>query len=134
MSRYVDVRAESLEEFLSGCGFSRSVQRSEIVYVRSNDHFKGVVVKVYTSIRAGQATARPCGADAIRVVAAYQGEREISPGRGRTPSRSFGIWKGKKILRIGSEEAVIGRIYERMREAYAFTNTWVRERWRDING
>lgn len=131
-SRFVSLDANVLEQFLRECGFSRAVQGNEIVYVRANKYHASVKVKVYTSIRAGQDHARGCGEDAIRVVAAYEGTKAIEPRRGAAPSKSFGIYKAQKILRTGSQEAIIERLHERMREAYQFTSEWLRNHWREV--
>lgn len=133
-SRYVQIDSKLLEEFLSGCGFRRTQQGSEIVYVIENKYDPSVRVKVYTSIRAGEATARACGADAIRVVAAYEGQRPVVPRRGAAPSTNFGIFKATKILRTGSQEAVTERLHARMQEAYRFGNEWLRNHWHEVTG
>lgn len=131
--RFVPISAEVIETFLSERGFEKRVKGNEIVYARVNNYHPSVVVKVYTSIAYGQSTVRESGADAIRVVAAYEGKGAIPPRHGAPPSRSFGIYKAKKILRTGSEEAILERLLERMRETYAFTNQWLRNHWREVN-
>jgi hypothetical protein len=131
--RFVEIDSKLLEDFLSGCGFRRIVQGSEIVYVLSNKFHDSVRVKVYTSIRVGENHARPCGADAIRVVTAYEGQRPVAR-IGNRSSTNFGIFKAKKILRTGSQEAVTERLHARMREAYSFGNEWLRNHWREVNG
>jgi hypothetical protein len=133
-SRFVQIDSDLLETFLKGCGFSRIVQGREIVYVRANGHCPAVRVKVYTSIAVGEKVARECGADAIRVTAAYEGQRPIRPWPGRPPSTNFAIFKGQKILRTGTPDGVIERLHERMREAYIHTNGWIRDHWADLGG
>ncbi len=131
--RYVEIDSKLLEEFLSACGFRRIQQHTEIVYVHPHKWCDSVRVKVYTSIKVGENVARPCGADAIRVVAAYEGQRPVSRP-GQKSSTNFGIYKAKKILRTGSQEAVTERLHERMREAYAFCSVWIREHWNEVVG
>lgn len=125
-TRYIEIDAEKFGNFLRACGFSRAIQGSEVVYRRSNHHLDAVVVKVYTSIRTGSGKARGRGQDAIRVTCAYESE---VPFKGRT---SFGIYKSTKTLRTGSEEAVFDRVYQRMREAFAEGNKWLRRNWPEL--
>lgn len=82
-----------------------------------------MVVKVWTSLSASGGDSRAVGKDSIKVSAAYESDL---PWRGKT---NFGIYKGKRVFRTGTEEAVIDRLYERMREAYVFTNEWLRRNW-----
>lgn len=117
---YVEIDAEKLESFLQACTFGRRVVGDEIVYVRHNDHCHAVVVKVYTSLSAKKGRARGPGRDAIRVATAYEGPE--FPGKGK----SFGIYKGKRIYRAGTQEAILDRLYEEMREAYRHANQWIR--------
>lgn len=113
-TRYVEVPAEAIEGKLQSMGFARKIQGREVVYFRRNHNDNRLVVKVYTSLAANAAQARGCGQDAIRVVAAFEhGEQ------------SFGIWKGTRIFRTGSVEAVLERMYERAREAYGACNRWI---------
>lgn len=124
MGTYVQINTEKLEAFLKACGFSRRVSGSEVVYVMANRHHPDVWVKVYTTIRVGvDEEARSKGQDAIRVTVAYESE---IPYRGKT---SFGIHKCTRTFRTGSDDAVRDRLYERMREAYGFSNEWLRKNW-----
>jgi hypothetical protein len=126
MAKFVELNPRLLESFLVGCGFSRRVKGSEVVYVIANKHFPDVWVKVYTSIRADSVRARGKGQDAIRVTVAYESE---IPFKGRT---NFGIYKTPKILRTSSTEAICERLYPRMREAYAESNAWLQKNWEII--
>lgn len=130
--RFVPIEAQVIETFLREKNFEKRLSGNEIVYAFHHRYAKCVVIKVYTSIPYGGTVVREAGSDAIRVVAAYESEVAISPRHGAPPSKSFGIYKAKKILRTGSEEAIIGRLLERMRETYLFTNEWLRLRWREI--
>ena len=104
---YVAVPADAIRAKLLRAGFRRLEQAvgREEVYVRSHDGDARYVVKVYTSIREGSSVARQRGQDAIRVVAVV-GEK--------------GIFKGQRVYRTGSVSAVLDRMMERAREAYAF--------------
>jgi len=108
--RYVEVPAEALFAFLESKGFERTCPRREVVYRRAHASDPRYVVLVYTSVREGAARARARGADAIRVCAVYE------PGGG-APGR--GVCKLPKVLRTGSVDAVMGRVLDRMRDAYA---------------
>lgn len=127
MPRYVEVDRKKLEDFLQTCGFQKRRQGSEMIYVRSNRFCDDVVTKVYTSFPYKDGTpARDRGQDAIRVTCAYESE---IPFQGRD---SFGIFKATKILRTGSEEAILDRLYHRMQEAYLAGNSWLRKHWTEI--
>jgi len=123
MAKYVELNPQILEAFLVGLGFSRRVKGSEIVYVRANHHHPDVWVKVYTSLRADSHKARGKGEDAIRVAVAYESD---IPFQGRT---SFGIYKATKIIRVGTHEELLNRLYLRMREAYGYSNEWLQKNW-----
>jgi hypothetical protein len=123
---YVQVNREKLEHFLQACGFSRRVVGGELVYMRENHHYSSIVVKVWTSLPKDGGDARGKGQDAIRVTVAYESQ---IPFKGRT---SFGLYKTTRIFRTGSEEAILDRLYERMREAYAFSNDWLRRHWAEL--
>lgn len=124
--RYVEVSREKLERFLVTCGFSPRRSGKELVYVRANTYHPDVFVKVYTTLPAAGGNVRGCGRDAIRVTVAYESDK---PFRGKT---SLGLFKATKILRTGSEELVLDRLYNRMQEAYTFSNVWLRRHWDEI--
>jgi hypothetical protein len=113
MGTYVEVPAERLRKELTDHGFELLVPVGrEEVYARRHHRDRSFVVKVYSSIARGAGTARSCGSDAIRVVVV----RETTDGR------IVGIWKGTRIHRSGSVDAVIKRMLDRMREGYGFVN------------
>jgi len=115
-TRYVPVSAQSIENLLSSKGFTRTVQNREVVYVFAHKMDPSVKVKVYTSLRVGADMARGCGQDAIRVCTVFENDQ-----------KSFGIGKFPKVLRTGSEQAVLTRLLERAREAYLRGTEFVRE-------
>jgi hypothetical protein len=141
-SRYVELPAKVLEQFLAEKGFSRTVSGHEIVYVREvvlsingqkYQHLSGVKVKVFTSLSVGAEIARGPGMDAVRVVCAYQGQKAISPWRATDqPRTSFGIFKGKRIHRTGSVAKILDRLHDRMREAYATGLEFISKRAREF--
>ena len=116
MTTFVSVPAQAIEDFLQSKGFVRTVQRSEVVYVRGHDRDPNVKIKVYTSIRTGAGSARRRGKDSIKVCTVFDNGR-----------RSFGIGKFPRVHRTGSTEKVLERTLERMRAAYRRANQWLRE-------
>jgi DNA helicase-2/ATP-dependent DNA helicase PcrA len=106
MSTYVDIPAASIREYLLNAGFVRAtdVRGREEVYDLIVADASMTVVRVYSSIAVGRATARGCGEDAIRVVAV-----DVASNRG--------VFKGRRIHRTGSVEKVLARIGERITEA-----------------
>ena len=114
-SRYVVVSRETIEEFLRSKHFERTVQVTEVVYVFKHQRDPRVVVKVYTSLRDGARNARGRGEDAIRVATVFDDGQ-----------RSFGVGKFPKVLRTGSEQLVLDRVYSRIREAYLRGSDFIR--------
>jgi len=114
-SRYVEVSRETIEGFLRSKHFERTVQATEVVYVFRHRRNPRVLVKVYTSLRDGARTVRGCGEDAIRVATVFDDGQ-----------RSFGVGKFPKILRTGSEQLILDRIYSRIREAYLRGSDFIR--------
>ncbi len=115
-SRYVEVPAAAIRERLAAAGFRLVSQSGEEVYERPHDKDPKYTVKVYSSIRGG--VARECGGDAIRVVAI------LTSGNGKT----YPIFRGQRVYRTGSVEAVLDRMTERAREAYKRCNEHRKER------
>lgn len=123
--RFVEVSRETLESFLTSKGFRREVQNREVVYVRDHHIDGNVKVKVYTTLSVNGEQVRDCGEDAIRVVTIFDN------GRGK----SFGVGKFPKLLRTAPAglpesdrvQVLLDRLHERMREAYARANEFVKE-------
>lgn len=116
MTTFVSIPAQAIEDFLKSKGFSRTLCRNEVVYVRLHASCADVMVKVYTSIRTGQGSARRRGKDSIKVCTVFDNGR-----------RSFGIGKFPRIHRTGSVEKVLERTLERMRAAYKRGSEWLSE-------
>lgn len=113
-SRFVEVPAIAIRARLSAAGFRlMPAVRGEEVYERAHDKAPIYTVKVYSSIQRGQEEVRECGSDAIRVVAIL-----TNPGTGK----SYPIFKSARVYRTGSVEAVLKRMMERARAAYARCN------------
>ena len=109
-SRFVDVPVAAIRERLAAAGFKLLPANSgEEVYVRAHDKDNRYTIKVYSSILRGTEGVRGCGSDAIRVVAI------LTVGSGKV----YPIFKSARVYRTGSVEAVLGRMIERARAAYA---------------
>lgn len=113
--RYVEVSRKAMMRMLEQAGFKPFCNRWELGYFRPHAHNPDVLIKVYTSFSFDAAIARPCGKDAIRVVATFESR-----------DKNFPICKMPRVYRTGSEALVIERTLQRMREAYAFVNLWLR--------
>jgi hypothetical protein len=135
MAKYVQIDPTKFESMLQACGFGRRTVRDEIVYVKLHEHYSSIVVKVWTGLSVSQGASRGAGEDAIRVTVAYESELPIDVRDNRSKlfkhngSRDFGIYKATRTFRVGKEQDVLDRVYERMREAYLFANQWLRENW-----
>jgi hypothetical protein len=116
MANFIEVPAQAIEGHLSAQGFSRTVQREEVVYVRSSQRNPDVKIKVYTSIRVGRTTVRGAGKDAVRVCVVFDNGR-----------KSFGIGKFPSIPRVHSVESVLRRTDERLRLAKLRAVEWMKE-------
>lgn len=116
MANFVEVPAQDIENHLSAQGFSRTVQREEVVYVRSSQRNPDVKIKVYTSIRVGRTVVRGAGKDAVRVCVVFDNGR-----------RSFGIGKFPSVPRVHSVDSVLRRTDERLRLAKLRAVEWMRE-------
>ncbi len=114
MSKYIEVNSKNLEDFLISKGFKRNVVHSEVVYERRHLDNPDVVIRVYTSIQDGAASARGCGKDAIRVSAFLEGA-----------DKTYGLFKAARVYRVTSEEEVMKRLEARMRDAYRRCNQWI---------
>jgi hypothetical protein len=115
--RYVPVPAAAIRERLTAAGFHLLADtRGEEVYERPHNSDPRYTVKVYSSIQRGAGEVRECGADAIRVVALF------ADAKFRWPAQVVPIFKAARVYRTGSVEAVLDRMIERAREAYATCN------------
>ena len=116
-ARFVQVPAAAIRERLAAAGFRILPAASgEEVYERAHDKDARYTIKVYSSIQRGAAEVRDCGEDAIRVVAIFL------DGRFHYPAKVVPIFKATRVHRSGSVEAVLDRMIERAREAYAHIN------------
>ena len=117
MSKYIEVNSKEFKTFLQSKGFSRdAMSGKEIVYSRLHDKEPKLIIKIYTSIASDANAARACGKDAIRVVAIFQGKEKTYP-----------IYKGARIYRVGSQAGVQERVLDRARDAYKRCNEWLKE-------
>lgn len=111
---FVAVPAEIIEKWLSERKFERTVHHREVVYVRRSSVNPNVCIKVYTSIRVGQAQVRGAGKDAIRACVVFDNGQ-----------RQFGIGKFPAVPRVNSVESVLRRTKERILEAVKRANEWI---------
>ncbi len=109
---FVEVPASAIRERLVEAGFRLlPATRGEEVYERAHARDSRYTIKVYSSIQRGASEARGCGADAIRVVALLTASGTVYP-----------IFKSARVYRTGTIEAVLDRMIERARAAYARCN------------
>ena len=116
-ARFVAVPASTIRQRLVAAGFRLlPADCGEEVYERAHDKDGRYTVKVYSSIQRGADEVRDCGEDAIRVVALF------ADSKFHWPARVVSIFKATRVHRAGSVEAVLDRMVERAREAYAACN------------
>jgi hypothetical protein len=116
---YVEVPAEAIRSLLVGAGFRLMEPHgygpsagAEEVYFRAHNKDEKLAIKVYSSVRRSASVARACAQDSIKVI----GLRNV-PGKGWV-----GVYKAKHVHRMGTVEAVLSRLLERMQETYAHLN------------
>ena len=130
MARYVEVPSAALFGVLEKSGFARAQTcGSEVVFECAVDVVEAVgvlraaqmlrpdgtfKVRVYTSVREGEARARKRGADAIRVTLHWEAK---GPGPGYYGPQERGLYS-QRVFRAGTVEGVLERTLGRMREAY----------------
>lgn len=103
---YVPVPATAFEEFTAR-GFRLSREHDEVTLVQDSARIPGLRLVIYTSLSAGAVAARSVGSDAIRVAL-------VAVGR---DGRTRGVRSFPRVNRVGSVEAVIGRIKGRVHDA-----------------
>jgi hypothetical protein len=112
---FVEVPPDAIRSTLSRAGFTLLPDRAgEEVWTRAHDRDARFTVQVYTSIDSAGTRGR--GQDAIRVVALLT-----------TPTKTYPLYKGRRVHRTGSPEKVCARMLERAREAYGEINRRLRE-------
>jgi hypothetical protein len=112
-ARFVEVPADAIRQRLAAAGFRLLPNtRGEEVYERPHDRDPQYTIKIYSSIQRGAQGARGCGADAIRAVALLT----VKSGK------VYPIFKSSRVYRTGSVDAVLDRMIERARDAYARCN------------
>lgn len=111
-TRYVEIPADRMEAFLAERRFVRCDNgRTERTYERVSKDNVALRLVVWSSIGAGQAVARECGEDAIRVALVA-----VFKGRDGKECR-WPLHKCKRIHRTGSVEKVLDRVKDRLLEA-----------------
>ena len=116
-SLFVPVPAAAIRNRLAAAGFRLlPAAHGEEVYERVHNRDDRYTVKVYSSIQRGADEVRAAGEDAIRVVAIFLDDKF------HFPAREVPIFKATRVHRTGSVDAVLDRMIERAREAYAACN------------
>jgi hypothetical protein len=114
MAHYVSIDIDKFSELMQTSSFVRTIAYNEIVFERVHDLCPELKIKVYSSFKVGEGSARDCGADAIRVVAIFD-----------NGTKSFGVYKGARVYRTTSQESVHERVVARIDEAFARCNEWL---------
>lgn len=116
---YVQVSREKFIAKLVECGFypDESQEGHELVVIRQHHLDPTMYVKIFTTLPKEGGNVRSKGSDAIRVFLIFKNK-----------DRSGCLAKLPKVLRTGTEEAVIERTIERAREAYGIGNSRVKGR------
>ena len=119
MANYFSLDSARFEDFLCKLGFERcpTPQGKEIVYAKEHSANKDLVVKVFTSISNGQASARSVGADAVRIVALHNGGNRFYP-----------VFKSVRVHRTTSQESIQERVLSRINEAFARCDEYIKEK------
>lgn len=117
-STWIQISAERMFGVLREHGFRywEDARGNEIVFARDHDRDPRYKILVYTSIRQGDRTTRPLGAEAIRVCAVLVD--------GKT---TRGICSLPRVHRAGSADGVLARVLERARQAYLVCNGRIRD-------
>ena len=116
--RSTPIPAAALRDRLTAAGF-RLVpgERGEEVYVRAHDRDPRYAIYVYSSIQRSDKGQSGRDADTVRIVALHMPHSDS----GHT------IFRATRIHRSGAIEAVLDRVIERIREAYAAISSHRRE-------
>ena len=114
---YVTIPAQVFRDRLNAAGFIKInlTSSKEEVYQREHHKDPRYLIRIYSSIPCGDFGTRGCGKDAIRVVVIFQ-----------TQQKTYGIWKGVRVHRTGTVDAVIERTLQRARDGYGFVNQRIR--------
>jgi len=112
-SRYVQVHADSFDELLTPLDFVEAGgQRHQRVWNGFSRAFPRAVIKVYSTVPAGDSLAREVGEDSIRIAAVWpMGSGESKPilPKEAWVCRTRG-WRGSLLDRIEKVEAALARI------------------------
>lgn len=95
-------------KLMEEAGFKADVRGQELVFRRTHHLDPSMSVKVYSSLPARGGDVRGCGEDAIRIFLIW--ERGDASGC---------LYKTSRVFRTGSEQGVLERVLDRIREAYA---------------
>jgi hypothetical protein len=121
VNTFVEIPRDLIEVVLFDHGFTRDNIRGEIRYSRKHAIDPRLSVVVFTSIPENGEVGRGCGEDAIRVVGLLTWTRQGEPEPRRKKLYA------KRVYRVGTPDAVMTRMVDRMREAYGALNEFRKE-------
>lgn len=110
------IDSEEFRKFLTAHSFSEGLSNNEVVFSKEHPNKIGLFVKIYSSIRTENATARGVGEDAIRTVALFINNEKTYP-----------IFKGVRVYRTTSQESVHSRVQDRIEKAFVRCNEWLEQ-------
>lgn len=128
MASFVPITLSQMLEFLSikAGKVERRVQGREVVLILENPQEIDLRVEIFTSVADGEDVVRQAGADAIRVVAVYDdmcGKRFPLVRKGEST----------RILRVGSVESILDRLYAAAVDHMSRTVRWSREKSKGVD-
>lgn len=115
MPYYTSIPRDFLCDALEERGFTRSADPhgEELVYERRHHIDPTMYIKVFTSISLDGIETRRRGSDAIRIAVIFKNPRTGVVG---------GLYKTRRVNRVGFADQIVERTLQRAREAYAFAN------------
>jgi len=113
MAKFNPVPSEVLHSALENAGFTKSLSGKEVVYDLRNHHNPSLSVRVFTSSKVGAGKVVSCGKDAIRASLVY------TNSSGNTNGTKL---KFSRVNRVGTTEAIVGRMLDLAREVYRAAN------------
>ena len=128
MASFVPIRLSQIVEFLTRKAgkVDRRVQGREVVLVIENPQETDLCVEIFTSVADGEDEVRQAGSDAIKVLALYDdrcGKRFPLVQRGEST----------RILRVGSVESILERIFDAAVLHMSKTVLWSRNKSQGVD-
>lgn len=128
MASFVPIKLSQIQDFLTGKAgkVERRVQGREVVLYVENPQEIDLRVEIFTSVTDGEEEVRQAGSDAIRVLAVYDdmcGKRFPLVQKGEST----------RVLRVGSVESILERIYEAAVDHMKRTILWSRNKAQGVD-